>query len=264
MAVPAQPQPDGIPDFIGVGVQKSGTTWLADILAQHPGILIRQKETEFFIRKYHKGEKWYQAHFHDKNGRVAGEITPFYLIDHPTGSWRKEFYPHINLRHETYFWRRTCPSVRDEIHSRYPDLRLFAIFRNPVDRAWSAYWHWRNRKERHHKTMTSFEKMWDADGRWLQTMGNYAHWLTFWKQKFPDMAIFFYDDIRQNPLALAQEVYRFVGADPSFTPDTSRRINDGSYPPVPDALRTRISAAYQKQIQDFARLVGRDLSHWLA
>ncbi len=259
-----QPQPDGIPDFIGIGVQKSGTTWLSDILTQHPGIHIARKETDYFIRRYHKGDTWYQEHFHQKAGRMAGEISPFYLINHPRRSWRKEFYPRINFRHETYIWRRTCPSVCEEVARRYPHIRIFCIFRNPIDRAWSAYWHWHHRKCARNKPIPSFKKMWAADGRWIHTMGNYADWLALWQARFPDMAVLLYDDALQAPEAFAQNLYAWIGVDPAFQPDVHRHVNKGSYPPMPADIRAMLQQAYRPQILAFSHRINRDLSHWLA
>ncbi len=41
------PRSEG-PDFVGVGMQKSVTGWVADVIAQHPGVLMRKKEINFF------------------------------------------------------------------------------------------------------------------------------------------------------------------------------------------------------------------------
>jgi hypothetical protein len=63
------------PDFVGVGVQKSATTWVADVLEQHPGVLLRRKEINFFVRHFHRGWGWYESYFADKQGRMAGELS---------------------------------------------------------------------------------------------------------------------------------------------------------------------------------------------
>ena len=55
------PAPQG-PDFVGVGMQKCGTSWLAEMLAQHPDVLVRKKEINFFVRFYRKGYGWYDHH----------------------------------------------------------------------------------------------------------------------------------------------------------------------------------------------------------
>ena len=51
------------PDFVGVGVQRAGSTWVAEMLRQHPEVWMREKEISFFTRHYHRGWDWYEAHF---------------------------------------------------------------------------------------------------------------------------------------------------------------------------------------------------------
>jgi hypothetical protein len=148
------PSSDG-PDFVGVGVHKAGTSWAGYVLAQHPRLLMNKKEISFFVRYYHKGYRWYHNWFKDKNGRLAGEFTPSYIISPRPDSAHREFYPHWNPRRRIYFWREQ-PSARDELKKRYPGVRVFAMFRNPVDRAWSAYWFWRRRKDRIGKRSVDF------------------------------------------------------------------------------------------------------------
>ncbi|MGO8871773.1 MAG: hypothetical protein ACLQPH_10305, partial [Acidimicrobiales bacterium] len=78
----------GPPDFVGVGVQKCGTTWWFEMLRTHPGVSPRAaKELHFFqhgwdeefeeasIRRYHE-------YFPKIDGKLTGEWTPDYSF-HP-------------------------------------------------------------------------------------------------------------------------------------------------------------------------------------
>jgi hypothetical protein len=277
------------PDFVGVGVQKSGSTWFADVLAQHPAILIPQKEIHFFNRYFYKGYHWYHNLFRNKNSRLAGDFTPNYFISPPPDPMHKEFYPHWNLRRILLYHRRKGsqpdtvykafydywklgrillfwfqqPSARDELKAHYPRIRVFAIFRNPVDRAWSAYWDWRGRKEKRNKNFVSFDELWINNGRWVQSHGLYAHYLAYWREAFPEFGVFFYDDIKKDPIGLAQAAYRFIGVDDTFKPATNRWLNKGEYTPMPASIREMLVNFYREQILRFAEMTGRDLSHWL-
>jgi hypothetical protein len=255
------PRPEG-PDFVSVGMQKSGTSWLADVVAQHPGVLMRAKQIDFFIRHFHKGYPWYNHWFREKNGRMAGEFSPSYIISPRPDPSHKEFFPKWNPRRTLLFWRKQ-PSARDELKTHYPGVRVFAIFRDPADRAWSAYWSRRRRKERLGKRIVSFDEMWAGDGRWIRTRGLYADHLAHWREAFPDLGVFFYDDITNDPLGLARAVYRFIGVDDTFTPDCSRRVNYGRYDPMPPEVREPLVKFYEDQILRFSEMTGRDLSHWL-
>jgi hypothetical protein len=259
---PPRPRAQG-PDFVGVGVHRSGTTWLADMLAQHPGILIPKKEINFFVRYFRKGYDWYHRWFQHTDERIAGEFTPNYMIAPRPDSTHREFYPHWNPRRALLFWH-IQPSARDELKARYPHLRVFAIFRNPVDRAWSHYWYWKQRKERLGKRIVPFEKMWSDDGRWIRTYGLYGDYLAYWQEAYPDFGVFFYEEIAEDPIGLVRRVCRFIGADERFTPQNyARNQRKGDYVPMPEVLRAKLLEFYRPQILRFSALTGKDLSRWL-
>ncbi len=250
------------PDFVGVGVQKSGTSWLADVLMQHPEVWIPKKEINFFVRNYRKGYRWYENWFKERNGKIAGEFTPVYINSPRPDPAHREFYPRFNPRRALFFWLRET-SARDALKKYYPNARIFAIFRNPIDRAWSAYWFWRSRKERLGKEVVPFERMWKEDGRWIRTTGLYGAYLSYWRKAFPDFRVFFYDDIRTAPVDLAQSVYRFIGADDAFVPKTTTWVNKGKYNPMKPETRKMLADYYKDEISAFSELTGRDLSFWL-
>ncbi len=252
------------PDFIGVGVQRCGTTWLARRLAEHPEICLGRKEISFFTHHFHRGYGWYNAHFADKGGRIAGEISPNYFISPRPHEPRLEHYPHWSLRS---WWRhltRPFPSARDEIKKTYPGIKVFAIFRNPIDRAWSHYWMWAERRKKVGKArlVVPFEKMFRDNGRWIQDYGRYGTWLRHWLEAFPDMGIFLHDDLKADPAAFIRSVYRFLGVDESFPCKVESREYAGHYQPMDPATRAMLADFYRDEIAEFFRLIRRTLP-WL-
>ncbi len=253
------------PDFVGVGSQKCGTTWLAAVLAQHPEILFsKSKEIGFFSTEFHRGYKWYNSHFAEKNGRIAGEISVNYAYTPRPDPSRKQFYPKRNYRNELLFWRKR-PSARDEMLKHYPGLKVFMMLRNPIDRAWSHYWYWRNRKERigKAKSVVPFAQMFNEDGRWIRLQGEYATLLTYWREAFPDMGVFFYDDLVNDPERFAKDAFRFLEVSEDFIPKVAMRVNKGSYPDMDEADVRLAANYYRPQIERLGKMTGRDLSHWL-
>ena len=101
------------PDFLGIGAQKAGTTWLYENLRRHPQMYLpNTKEIHYFDWYFYKSIHWYCKHFMavEKN-KLKGEITPCYS----TLSENK-----IKL-----------------IHKINPQLKIILILRNPIERAWS-------------------------------------------------------------------------------------------------------------------------------
>ena len=109
-----------LPDFLGLGTQKGGTTTLHWLLAQHQQVHLPEcKEVQFFTQHHHQGEGWYRSHFEKASPlQRCGEITPFYLF-HPEAPGR--------------------------IQALLPQAKLIVLLRDPVERAISHYFHARKR-----------------------------------------------------------------------------------------------------------------------
>ena len=110
-----------LPDFLIIGAQKGGTTFLYNILRRHPYFKAAvKKEIHFFDSpRFQRGVDWYRTHFpqqQQRNGQrvITGEASPYYL-----------FYP------------RAARRVAETI----PQVKLIALLRNPIDRAYSDYQH---------------------------------------------------------------------------------------------------------------------------
>ncbi|KZR78338.1 sulfotransferase family protein [Prochlorococcus marinus] len=105
-----------LPEFIGLGVQKGGTTTLHKLLDQHPGVFLpATKELHYFSLHYIQGDDWYRQKFAPAHqGQRCGEITPYYL-----------FHPQAPVR----------------IKRLLPNARLIVLLRDPVERAISQYFH---------------------------------------------------------------------------------------------------------------------------
>lgn len=106
------------PNFICIGVQKGGTSWLYRQFLAHPQIFVPQtrKEIHFFNEYYERGVDWYEKWFdgagNDKAIKAIGEVTPDYI----------------------YF-----DEVAGRMHHYDPNLKLIVMLRNPVERAYSHY-----------------------------------------------------------------------------------------------------------------------------
>lgn len=108
-----------LPNLFIIGVQKSGTTALHHLLNQHPDVFFPRapQELHFFDVEENlcKGLAWYEKHFIDWKGqRIIGQTSPLYFFE---------------------------PAVPARIHAVIPKARFIVILRNPIDRAYSHYWH---------------------------------------------------------------------------------------------------------------------------
>src|SRR5208283_898602 len=73
-------RPSRLPDFLGVGQPRTGTSCLDATLRGHVGLPRNVKEVDFFVKNYARGIEWYQNYFTECDQRLpAGEICPSYL-----------------------------------------------------------------------------------------------------------------------------------------------------------------------------------------
>lgn len=188
--------PDGNargPDFIGIGAQRTGSSWIYACLLQHPGLCAPQKEINFFSRErnWSRGFSWYEGIFADcPPGALAGEFSTSYLAD---------------------------PRTPERIFDRYPTARLIVSLRHPVDRAYSGYLNdivaGVVTPETPFAEALRAQPKYIDDGRYATHLGNYL-------QRFSrdQIHVSLFDDARTDPLATIQEMYRFLGVDPDFRP----------------------------------------------
>ena len=177
------------PTFLGIGAHKAGTTWLSEVLRSHPGIYMAQvKEIHYFTRYRDNGDDWYLSHFPSKEGAQAvGEFSTDYLAN---GN-----------------------QVADRIHRFESTLKIVAVVRDPVRRAFSHY-RWLVQKGAVKEAfLDAFASLPELKERGLY----FRNFSQYWKL-FPDenILIIRYDDISDDPSGVQRRVYEFLGVNPEF------------------------------------------------
>lgn len=246
-----------------VGVQKSGTSTLHWLLRQHPAVMrTRQKELHFFDDEELDWERpdyspyvgWLTA----EGQTIAVDATPVYL-----------------------FW----PPVMARMRAYSADMRLMAVFRDPVERAFS---HWMMESERNPRAR-GFD---DLITRSLDTgapqvppdafrtprsrnrsavaRGFYGLQLERGLQHFPSDQWLLLDflDLAEKQDEVLRRVTDFLGIEPFAEPlsDEQRRrstpLQDtGPGNPSPAVLE-RLAAAYADDLRRFGELSGMDTDRW--
>jgi Sulfotransferase domain len=114
------------PDFILVGAQRCGTTSLFRALMAHPQILrpVFHKGVNYFDMNYFRGERWYRGHFP--------------LVAVARARTANHGPPRVFDASGYYMYHPTAP---ERIAKDLPAVKLIAMLRDPVERAYSAYQH---------------------------------------------------------------------------------------------------------------------------
>lgn len=194
------------PDFIGIGAQRTGTSWLYACLYEHPGICMPQKEVNYFSRdrNWRRGADWYERIFAECPGTaVVGELSTSYLVD---------------------------PEAPRRIRDRYPDALLLVSLRDPAERAFSSYLN--DLASGAVDSAVGFRGALRDRPDYLDG-GRYAFHLRRYLELFPREQLFvsIFDDARRDPGAALSAIYRFLGVDPEFRPAMiDRRVGEGRVP----------------------------------
>lgn len=218
------------PDFLIVGAPKAGTSALHAALAQHPdAFLTRPKEPKYWLcdeappphwngpGDRHSQQEWiwrsreYAALFADaRPDQVRGESTPFYL------------------------WSR---AAHRRIGEALPGVKVVAVVRDPVDRAYSNWMHlWSDGLEPVADFATAFGLQDERADRgyapfWrYRELGLYGEQLAHLRQYVaPDrILVLRYRDLVDTPAAAVDRACRFLGLREGLV-DTIPRDNARSY-----------------------------------
>lgn len=217
-----------LPDFLMIGAAKSGSTSIFHYLDQHPEIyMCPLKDANFFAIKnegtrlkfngpsarkkgYAKGVftlEEYSEKFNDVNGQKAiGESSNLYLY---------------------------LGESANRIKTYIPDAKLIAVLRQPVDRAYSNFLHTINLGVEPLDDFTQAVKEEDervkADWHPFFHYMRGSHYSALLRPYFDSfdrsqIKIYLFDDLRDNPMGMMQDMFEFLGVDSTFEPDLSLRF----------------------------------------
>jgi hypothetical protein len=229
-----------MPDFVIIGAQKCGTTYLYERLIQHSGVVSAfTKEVHFFDVNFRKGVGWYRAHFpaypedikqDPKLVFITGEASPYYV-----------FHPHVPKR----------------LHAIAPQAKLILLLRNPVNRAYSHYHHevrwgfetltFEDAIEREHERLLGETEKMLGDENYYSfnhehysylARGIYVDQLKNWMKVFPQeqLLILKSEDFYNDTPSIMKRVTDFLKL-PSYDPEEYGRPTSSPYPKMDASMR---------------------------
>ncbi len=251
-----------LPNFLIIGAARSGTTTLYNWLREHPDVYLpipERPEPHFFLKsmEYEKGVcKYSERYFSAWKGQKAiGEKSTSYLYRAPI----------------------VAPRIKDHL----PDVKLIALLRNPIDRAYSSYWFTVSEGL---ETLT-FEEALDREDERLANpqsefwdevrpfayidRGHYLPQLRTFLEHFQQQKLWIgiFDDLVENPSKIFGDILRFLQLDEGFTPGSFNlilNVASRGKPPMGTATRKRLLHLFFQEIQELSVFIGRDLSYWLS
>jgi len=266
---------DACPDFLCVGAQKGGTSWLYHQLNFHPDFWMPSvKEVHYFDaltrvkrpnlppckderdRRFLERitELGAQAHidlhgysqlFKPKAELLSGDITPAYSLLHD--------------------------ELIELIVSYFPNLKVIFLARDPVERAWSQLsMNARVGSTRLLDTTDPKEvtRQLLAPGVLLRSYPSKI--VSRWRRHVrPDLfRIYFFDDLERDPAGLRRSILNFLGADPNkpsgpISPSHNTQAGREK-PPLIDKVRCALAQFFKKELNACASELGGRAKSWPA
>jgi hypothetical protein len=220
-----------LPNFLFVGADKAGSTWLFRVLQRHPDCFVPPaKDIYFFDRFYGRGLKWYASFFKAAPPEVSavGELSHDYLYS---------------------------DDAAERIATVLPDVKILIFLRHPVERTFSEYLYLvRSGLAR----QDSLRETLAADGSPIEH-SRYARHLPRYLTRFPaeQIGIFYYDELTRDPVAFADAVCSFLGLQRRDGIDYHERVLSAARPRSGLVARGVKTAATAVRIAGFPGIVGR-------
>ena len=216
-----------LPNFVVAGAAKSGSTSLYHYLKGHPEIFLpEKKESRFFANEvltntlgYNKTSVFGWDNFKNQytdateTQKAIGDFGNLYMI-----------YPEIAI-----------PNIKKHLGEQ---VKIVFIIRNPIKRSYSAY----QMARRNFYEDQSFEQGLVLEEERLQEayvpcdiiaykkMGRYAKPIVEFKKHF-DVHTIVLEEMQQNPNKELESLFKFLGVDPGYQPETKGAHNTGGEVP---------------------------------
>lgn len=235
--------------MLGVGAQKSGTTWLCERLRLLPGVTFPfGKEAHVWDRVPSPSavdiHAWGDALRAASADGVGADFTPAYsLLD-----------------------VETIRSVREAV----PGARVVLLLRNPIERAWSSA---RMALLRAEMVPGEASDAWFIDhvsSSGSLRRGDYLGVLSRWASVFPEeqVLVLFHDDILTDPGAVLGALCVHLGMDASpfgrmRAEDLAAPVFEGPRIPLPRAVHRRLLELYEPALTEMSRMPGWPAGRWL-
>lgn len=248
-------------DFIVAGTQKGGTSALHYHLEQHPNVTMAHGEEAHMIDHPRR-------HFFDDEERFANEPVEYDIL-HEGIKFKRHSLVTGSVTPIYTYWKPAMERIRDY----QPGIKLIILLRNPIDRAFS---HWNMYRERKQESLGFLEAIAEEPKRMraaapLQPRrtsyldrGFYFEQMERVFRFFPreQVHVIKFDDFRQRTAAVVNGVFDFLGVDP-LPAVKNREQNRIPYDrKITREERQHLYNAYKEDIARLEELLGWDCSDW--
>jgi hypothetical protein len=280
------------PHFIGVGPEKTGTTWIHTHLKAHPNVILPPlKELRYFWERanfpnekfidrlilkdnWHKNQyRDYFRHFLKRYSRNPARLFTHskrlawdcrYLFTEHDDNWylgcfdRKDGFVCGEISPQYFF---LGDGEIKHIHELLPDVQIVISLRKPID--------WFCSLLRMHAPQCIKEH---DEGALDDLLSRYSSSCSFskalrrWKRYFSEdqLLVVFYDELSSSPWQFYSRICGFlrIEPDPARLPELAKRVNEGNDLKLPRDFREKIKRGWREDIEELSSILPTMPSNW--
>jgi hypothetical protein len=263
------------PDFLAIGAQRSGTTWLHAVLSQHPQLWLAPVKELHYFDKLHLRRTLLDAH---ERGRVgfSGLAQPGFALRYWLGARNDAWYGALFAPAQrrgaiageiTPAYAAQSEAVFRRIHAVAPHAKLVFVMRDPIARAWSALNHAHEKRGGEPGALPLEEALARARRPAVAARSAYDETIQRLEAVFPaaQLHFAFFDGLREDPRRFTTDLLAFLGADPAHAERLRypASVNAAARStPVPPALARALAEEYLPMVRALAARFGGAPDSW--
>ncbi|MBW7055955.1 sulfotransferase [Paracoccus bogoriensis] len=268
------------PGALCIGAQKAGTSWLAQMLGQHPQVWIPPfKEVQYFNHLHiPEHRRWIGWHYRNKTQEIRNRHRLRSVLLEPALDEYLTAITSGKMFHNQWYKRVFAPAPEhampmdftpeystlpeegvDAVAQFLPKAKVIYLIRHPVDRAVSQLRMNLRREKRNPVTLD--EWMAEIANPVLFDRGDYATYLPRWLARFPDMLVIPFGRLASNPGAVMDAVEAHLGIGPCFYANMNQKVfaNAPGLMPPPEAVEA-LEKKMAPQIRAIRRILGEEFA----
>ena len=286
------------PDFLCIGAQRAGTTWLHKNLAKHPEVWMPPiKEIHYFDEKekynsltvfkqlsyfYRRQQKRWREVIKNQGGKQNLNLLD---INFERFLWKTNYL--LNIRndqwYESLFQMGTGKKIGEitpeysilneesvcHIHQLMPNAKIIFMIRNPTQRAWShAVKKLVRDRGRKIESVSEAEFINHFDNSKSRLKSNYLRTIKIWQKYYPEEQFFtaFFEEVTDYPQELLIRVFNFleIEVSPKYLKKAFKKAKTSANPGyIPTNLASYLAQIYYQEIEQLDRHLGGYTSDWL-
>jgi hypothetical protein len=275
------------PDFVCIGAQKAGTTWLHYNLNDHPDVWLPPIKEFHYFNRVRANEAllgdWDIPHPGGFYKRYLTNKFPPNLNDL---RWMRQYYQYriskkayLGLFADSFTKGKVCGDITpgystlDDSGVRYAnkvlgsDTPIIFILRDPIDRSWSAA-----------KMMSRYyKKDYDANDYadilallkkpHITLCGDYANIISRWRDYFENVHVMTYDKLCTSPAGFLEDVSKVLDIRNQWDDEkiNQRVWSDKKNSPIPPIVHKLLKEQYYSSMEELYELTGLiEVKQWMS